>query len=72
MNPLTLEWTEKAEGDMDTALREDRARLRPNKGLDGYAVRVRYPGQKASKEEARIAIKIAKVVQTFVHSKLNL
>ena len=30
MNPLTLEWIAKAEGDMDTALREYRARRRPN------------------------------------------
>jgi HEPN domain-containing protein len=126
MNPLTLEWIAKAEGDMDTALREYRARRRPNydaacfhaqqtaekylkawlqengkdvprihnlvelvslciemdgtfailetdlKGLDGYAVRVRYPGQSASKEEARTAVKLAKSIQSFVKSRLNL
>ena len=126
MSPLTLEWVAKAEGDMDTALREYRARRRPNydaacfhaqqtaekylkawlqekgkdiprihnlvelvslciesdetfailepdlKGLDGYAVPVRYPGQSASKEEARMAVKIAKDIQSFVQSRLNL
>ena len=30
MKPLTVEWIEKAEGDRDTALRELRARKRPN------------------------------------------
>jgi HEPN domain-containing protein len=30
MNPLTLEWIDKAEGDMITAQREYRARTRPN------------------------------------------
>ena len=30
MKPLTTEWVEKAEGDRDTALRELRARKRPN------------------------------------------
>lgn len=126
MNPLTLEWVTKAEGDMDTAQREYRARRRPNydaacfhaqqtaekylkawlqekaedvprihslvelvslcieidktfvilepdlRGLDGYAVRVRYPGQSASKEEARMAVEIAKSIQSFVQSRLNL
>jgi HEPN domain-containing protein len=30
MNPLTLEWIEKAEGDFNTAAREQRARKSPN------------------------------------------
>jgi HEPN domain-containing protein len=30
MNPLTLEWVDKAEGDYATALRELRARKQPN------------------------------------------
>jgi HEPN domain-containing protein len=30
MNPLTLEWVEKAEGDFNTAIRELRARKAPN------------------------------------------
>lgn len=30
MNPLTLEWVDKAEGDLTTALRELRARKSPN------------------------------------------
>jgi len=124
MNPLTREWVEKAEGDLDTALRELRARKRPNfnaacfhaqqlaekylkawlqengfevprihnltelvaicihrdgmfaliendlKGLDGYAVRVRYPGQNATREEAALAVRIAKQVRAFILSHL--
>ena len=30
MNPLTLEWVDKAEGDLMTAMREDRVRKSPN------------------------------------------
>ena len=30
MNPLTIEWIHKAEGDWDAVLREYRARKRPN------------------------------------------
>jgi HEPN domain-containing protein len=30
MNPLTVEWVDKAEGDMATAKRELRARKQPN------------------------------------------
>lgn len=30
MNPLTLEWADKAEGDLFTAQREIRARVSPN------------------------------------------
>jgi len=30
MNQLTLEWVEKAEGDLETSLRELRARKQPN------------------------------------------
>lgn len=30
MNPLTLEWFDKAEGDLATASREIRARRKPN------------------------------------------
>ena len=30
MNPLTIEWVDKAEGDLTTALRELRARKSPN------------------------------------------
>jgi HEPN domain-containing protein len=126
MNPLTLEWIDKAEGDLDTALREIQARIRPNfdavcfhsqqaaekylkaylqengneiprihnlvelinlcanidqsivvieadvKVLDRYAVRVRYPGESAIKEEARTAIKISKSVRTYIRFRLGL
>jgi HEPN domain-containing protein len=126
MNPLTVEWIEKAEGDLLTAQREYRARNRPNydavcfhaqqtaekylkawlqesvkdvprthnlvdlvslcvevdltftilepelRGLDGYAVRTRYPGQNATKQEALSAIKISKSVSKFIRSKLGL
>lgn len=126
MNPLTVEWIEKAEGDLLTAQREYRARVRPNydavcfhsqqtaekylkawlqetgkviprihnlvdlvslcieadpafsilepelRGLDSYAVRTRYPGQNATKEEALIAIKTSKNIRTFIREKLLL
>jgi HEPN domain-containing protein len=126
MNPLTLEWIDKAEGDLLTAQREYRARNRPNydavcfhaqqtaekylkawlqeankpiprihnlidlvalcievdltfsileqelRGLDSYAVRTRYPGQNATKEEALIAIKTSKSVSLFIRKKLGL
>jgi HEPN domain-containing protein len=126
MNPLTIEWIEKAEGDLLTAQREYRARIRPNydavcfhaqqtaekylkawlqetektiphihnlvdlvslcievdpiysilepelRGLDGYAVRTRYPGQNANKEEALVAIKTSKNVRLFIRKKLGL
>lgn len=122
MNPLALEWVEKAEGDLATATRELRARIRPNydsacfhaqqmvekylkallqeyksdiprthnlvellslclefdrglvllepdlKGLDGYAVRIRYPGQSASKADASAALKIARAVRGAIWS----
>jgi HEPN domain-containing protein len=126
MNPLTLEWINKAEGDLDTARREIQARKRPNydaacfhaqqmaekylkaflqeksreiprihnlvelvtlcveidpsfsmresdfKTLDRYAVRVRYPGESATKDEARFAVKIADSVRVFVRTQLDL
>jgi HEPN domain-containing protein len=126
MNPLTLEWIEKAEGDMITTQREYRARNRPNydaacfhaqqtaekylkawlqesgkdiprihnlvelgslcieidttfsilepelRGLDGYAVRTRYPGQNAHKSEAMEAVKISKGIRKFIRTKLGL
>jgi len=126
MNPLTVEWIEKAEGDLLTAQREYRARNRPNydavcfhaqqtaekylkawlqevgkviprihnlvdlvslcleidptfsilepelRGLDGYAVRTRYPGQNAAKEEALSAINISKSVSKFIRNKMGL
>jgi HEPN domain-containing protein len=126
MNPLTLEWVEKAEGDLTTAERELRARNKPNfdaacfhaqqtaekylkavlqewgkdiprihnlvelvsicveidgtysvlepelKGLDGFAVRTRYPGQSAVKDDARDALKTAKSIRNFVRLKLGL
>jgi len=124
MNPLTVEWVEKAEGDLVTAQRELRARNKPNydaacfhaqqavekylkaaiqeanrdiprthnlielvaiclefdptyavlepelRSIDGYAVLTRYPGQKAGKEEARSAYKIAANLCLFLQKKL--
>ncbi len=126
MQPLTLEWVAKAEGDLDTAHRELRARRRPNydaacfhaqqtaekylkawlqengneiprthnlvelvslcietdgsfailepdlRGLDGYAVRIRYPGQSATKDEASTAVKIGNAVRLFVRGRISL
>ena len=125
MNPLTLEWVEKAEGDLDTALRELRARRRPNydaacfhsqqiaekylkawlqetgreiprthnlielvalciegdasftllepdlRELDGYAVRFRYPGYNATRDEALSSVKMAQAVRFFVRQHLQ-
>ena len=42
------------------------------RGLDGYAVRTRYPGQNANKAEALIAIKTSKNVRYFIREKLGL
>jgi HEPN domain-containing protein len=126
MNPLTLEWVEKAEGDYATALRELRARKSPNYDaacfhaqqlaekylkaflqeseqlipkthslidllalvleidtsfhmirpdlirLDRYAVRFRYPGERADREEARFALRSAEAVRQFGRAKLGL
>ena len=126
MNPLTLEWVAKAEGDFVTAGRELRARKSPNYDatcfhaqqmaekylkamvqeagqdvpythnlidllalcleidptlnlvrpdlvvLDRYAVRFRYPGQFADKQEARGAYHSARVAREFIRSRLNL
>lgn len=126
MNQLVLDWIDKAEGDLDTALRELRARRRPNydsacfhsqqmaekylkawlqendqpiprihnlaelvslcvqrdqlftliendlKGLDGYAIRVRYPGQNATRQEAVLAVKFARHIRVFIRNLLAL
>ncbi len=40
--------------------------------LEDYAVRFRYPGDSAEKEEARSAYQSAKVVRQFVRQKLGL
>jgi HEPN domain-containing protein len=42
------------------------------RGLDGYAVRTRYPCQNATKEDARIAVKISKNVRAFIRMRLGL
>jgi len=40
--------------------------------LDRYAVRYRYPGESADKDEARQALRAVKTVRTFVRAKLGL
>jgi HEPN domain-containing protein len=126
MNPLTLEWVEKAEGDYATTLRELRARKAPNYDaacfhaqqvaekylkaflqehaqnipkthslvdllalvleidasfhmirpdlirLDRYAVRFRYPGERADRNEARFALRSAEAVRQFGRAMLGL
>jgi hypothetical protein len=68
MNPLTLEWVDKAEGDFATAEREWLVRENPNydaaiepfwrsflpvfQQLTNYAVEFRYPGESADQEDA--------------------
>lgn len=125
MNPLALEWVEKAEGDFATAQRELRARKAPNydaacfhaqqmaekylkaylqahsiapprthdlvellvlclpvnpafdllepdlKSLNAYAVQFRYPGQSADKNDARNALKSARLIRTQVRTMLK-
>jgi len=41
------------------------------RGLDGYAVRIRYPGQSASKDEASMAVKIGNTVRLFVRPRIG-
>jgi HEPN domain-containing protein len=41
------------------------------RGLDGYAVHTRYPGQNATKEEAQAAFKIAKNVCSYLRKKIG-
>ena len=40
--------------------------------LNDYAVDVRYPGEAATKEEARAAVKAMRTVRVFVRQKLGL
>ena len=40
--------------------------------LERYAVRYRYPGESADKDEARAALRAAKVVRTFIRQRLGL
>jgi len=50
MNGIVDEWVEKAEDDFL---------------LNDYAVDIRYPGEEATKEEARAAVKAMRTVRTF-------
>ena len=126
MNPLTLEWINKAEGDFVTARRELRARVAPNFDaacfhaqqmaekylkaflqenakpvphthnlidllaictgidasmvlmrsdlvrLDRFAVRFRYPGDTAEKDEAKQAFRSAVVFRQFIRARLGM
>lgn len=42
------------------------------RGLDGYAIRTRYPGQNANKDEALAATKIVISVRGFIRRKFGL
>ncbi|MCU0487007.1 MAG: HEPN domain-containing protein [Anaerolineales bacterium] len=42
------------------------------KGLNGYAISVRYPGQISGKEEAVQAVRQADIVRRFIRERLNL
>jgi HEPN domain-containing protein len=126
MNPLTLEWVTKAEGDFHTAQRELRIRNFPNYDavcfhsqqsaekylkaflnenstsvprthilsdllglclkidnrfnviqsqlniLEGYAIQFRYPGQTASLQDAKDAVKALKETRLFIRLQLGL
>jgi len=52
MNPATVEWIVKAEGDFATAGRELRARLVT---MERYAVDGRYPSDVAEKADAKVS-----------------
>ena len=68
MNPLTLEWVEKAEGDFITAGREYRARKTPNYD----AVCFHYPGLLIDRAEAKAELLAVERVRLFVRTKLGL
>ena len=51
-SPLTLEWIDKAEADLLSALREYREVL---ERLTSYAVEYRYPGERATQVMAKNA-----------------
>lgn len=126
MNPITIEWIDKAEGDYNTAQRELRARKSPNYDavcfhaqqtaekylkavlqehevhvpkthqlldllglcrkinsvyeiiysdlvdLEGYAIRFRYPGESADRNEALNAVKAARRVREFIRNQLGM
>ena len=73
MNGPVHEWIEKAEGDFQSAQRELRARKAPNyDAACDYAVNTRYPGELATRDEARAAVKAMRTVRAFVRSKLGL
>jgi hypothetical protein len=40
--------------------------------LNDYAVNIRYPGESATRDEARAAVKAMRTVRAFVRSKLAL
>ena len=42
------------------------------KDLARYAVQFRYPGEMATKEDARAALQVVKTVRAFIRSKLGL
>ena len=42
------------------------------KDLTRYAVQFRYPGEMATKEDARAALQVVKTVRAFIRSKLGL
>ena len=72
MNGPVHEWIEKAEGDFQSAQRELRARKAPNYDAACYAANIRYPGESATRDEARAAVKAMRTVRAFVRSKLGL
>ena len=64
MKPLTDEWVEKAEGDYIVAQKMFRARKQP--------VNTRYPGTRADKDDARLALTAAKNVRSFLKLALKI
>ena len=64
MNNLVSEWVKKAEGDFE--LVRDLLLL-----LNDYAVDIRYPGDEATKDEARAAVRAMRTVRAFVRQRLE-
>ncbi|KAA0230697.1 hypothetical protein EDS67_07285 [candidate division KSB1 bacterium] len=62
------EWLKKAEDDFAGALHLSRRRKKPLPDLVcfHYSVRFRYPGEEATAEEARLAIKAIKKIAVFI------
>lgn len=72
MSALVDEWITKAEQDYHSARRDYRARKFPNYDGAGFHAQYRYPGESASKADAKNAIKAMEQLRQRVRQKLDL